>query len=139
GMALPMATVADGLSNVLMVGECSDYAYSANRVENRVDGSHPNGWYTSAMSPGSPPRYLTPGPLAMLPPRPYSIFNLTTINDPPTSPYLEGTPTTPGMYRGGGEPMNPLTSPHSGGVHGLLGDGSVRFLSNSIALITLKS
>ncbi len=35
-------------------------------------------------------------------------------------------------------PNNPLTSAHVGGVHGLLGDGAVRFLSENIDIETLR-
>lgn len=35
-------------------------------------------------------------------------------------------------------PNNPLTSEHVGGVHALLGDGAVRFLSNNIDIETLR-
>ncbi len=35
-------------------------------------------------------------------------------------------------------PNNPLTSAHVGGVHGLLGDGAVRFISDNVDIETLR-
>lgn len=46
------------------------------------------------------------------------------------------TATGGAQYRYGANTM--LTSSHTGGVHGLLGDGSVRFISDNINLLTLQ-
>ncbi|MCA9117217.1 MAG: DUF1559 domain-containing protein [Planctomycetaceae bacterium] len=51
------------------------------------------------------------------------------------------SPNPPAAPAGGDQtyaPNNPLTSPHEGGVHTLLADGATRFISENIALETLR-
>jgi prepilin-type N-terminal cleavage/methylation domain-containing protein len=133
--SIPISKVPDGTSNTLVVGECSNYAYDANRTEKRVDGSYPNSWYTGASGAGIPPNYGTKfGFMALAQPA----KNITTIHFAPNSVFVQGTTTAPGMNSSSGA-MNPLMSAHAGGVQGLLSDGSVRFLGNSVDLDTLKS
>jgi prepilin-type N-terminal cleavage/methylation domain-containing protein len=48
-------------------------------------------------------------------------------------------PKTAPPYSGAGFNTTPMTSFHTGGVHVLLGDGAVRFVSDNIALDTLLS
>jgi len=135
--ALSASSVNDGMSNTLVIGECSDYSYSADRQENRVDGSHPLAWYSGTGASGSPPAYANPHPLLKSGPPP-DVYNLTSVNYPPNALFVAGSSSNPGMNRNGGAPMNPLTAPHTGGVTTLLADGSVRFIGNTINLTTLK-
>lgn len=129
------ALITDGMSNTLMVGECSEFGYSATKEQRRIDGSHLQSWYTGAWGLGTPPSYASSfGAMAPTP----QFNNITTINFSPNAVYIEQTAGSPGMWEGSA-PMNPLASAHTGGVLGVLADGSVRFISNSIHLPTLKS
>jgi hypothetical protein len=140
GILIPNASIAiskipDGTSNALIVGECSNYAYDANRAEKRVDGSYPNSWYTGTSSAGTPPNYGSKiGLMTLAQPA----KNITTIHFPPNATFVQGTSTVPGMNSSNGA-MNPMMSAHTGGVNALLADGTVRFLGNSIHLETLKA
>lgn len=60
-------------------------------------------------------------------------FNLTTIRYPPNTRdlALPGTGNNDGANNG-------IYSAHVGGVHALLGDGSVRFISENIDMGTLR-
>lgn len=129
------ALITDGMSNTLVVGECSEYGYSVTKEQHRIDGNYPHCWYTGGWGLGTPPSYVS-GVGVTFPTPP--VNNITTINFSPNAVYFEQTAATPGMWQGSA-PMNPLASAHTGGVLGGLADGSVRFISNSIHLPTLKS
>jgi len=132
--SLSLSTAIDGLSNTFIVGECSDYAYEQNGHGVNVDGSNLQSWISGAKSSGVPPEHVLPSnPGTRL-----EIYNLTSVHYPPNALFVGATPGQKGMQNMSG-PMNPLTSPHAGGVHGLLSDGSVRFLSESMHLWALKS
>ena len=132
--SLAFATATDGLSNTLIVGECSDYAYKPNGRGVNVDGSNPTSWISGSPYSGVPPAFDAPSASGVS----VRIYNLTSVHYSPNAPYVGGDSGQKGMQNASG-PMNPLTSPHSGGVHGLLADGSVRFLGQNMALWTLKS
>ena len=70
-------------------------------------------------------------------------FQLTTIRYQinqkqgwPDGPTNDGNCGSTGVCDDGGTNI-PLNSAHTGGVNGLLADGSVRFLQNNLALVTL--
>lgn len=119
--------VTDGTSNVMIIGEHSDWMIGANGVKVGT-GSSQHGW---AMGSGNNHRITTvetagggwDG----------RWFNLTSIR------YPIGTRTyaLPGIHVNQG-PNNPLISAHPGGVQVTLADGSVRFLTASMNLETLK-
>jgi len=118
-----MRDITDGSSNVMMVGETSDYMIDSTGKRKNVGAGCNLGWIAGTMATGTPPHYTGPN----------LHYNITTVRYPPgTRAYNQ-----PGILEGRG-PNNPLLSAHSGGVMSLLSDGSVRFLGNSIHLLTLK-
>ena len=133
GQAVTMSQLTDGTTNTIVVGEISDYAELVNPItgarENvRVDSGSPNGWGAGTVDKGTPPSLEFSSPV-LLP-----VFNLTTVR------YPIGTrdASLPGMLFQA-DPNSPLLSAHSGGAQCLLGDGSVRFLSENMDLTTLKN
>jgi hypothetical protein len=123
----------DGLSNTMMIGEQN------GRLERLVAGTYSDlaasgtthGWLMGLRVSGSPPNLR---PVAA--DNDERCFNLTTVRySPNQEPFANQL--FPGMGSNVGA-NNPLMSFHAGGVHILLGDGSVRFLSENIHLETLK-
>ena len=62
-------------------------------------------------------------------------FNLMTVRYAPN--YPADVNTTPGIGDNFGINL-PLNSAHSGGAHGLLGDGTIRFINNNVDMLTLR-
>lgn len=122
-----MSELIDGSSQIVMVGEASNYLIDRNGDQQRVDGSFPNSWITGTSATGTPPGYQGFSPLF-----PPPAYNITTIRYVPNSSYDQ-----PGIRNNHG-PNNPLASAHEGGVHLLLADGAVRFLSENVNLTTFK-
>jgi hypothetical protein len=58
-------------------------------------------------------------------------FNLTTIRYAPNAPAVINSTSWPGISDNFGV-NKPLNSAHTGGVHVLLVDGTVRFISNNV-------
>jgi prepilin-type N-terminal cleavage/methylation domain-containing protein/prepilin-type processing-associated H-X9-DG protein len=125
--AIRLRQIDDGLSNTLVVGECSDYAWNSQGTALRIDGGYPNGWLTGTSVLGTPPHYH---PSELAPPS----WNITTIRYAPNMRDYDRD----GIDNNRGA-NNPLVSPHPGGVHGLFADGSVRLISEEVELIVLKS
>ena len=127
---IKISQVADGTSNTLCVAEESDFAIDKTGAKQEVDGGYPLGWLTGTNSIGTPPNYVSATPAAA---PPTSAWNITTIRYQPNTGYsqagVEGNP------RG---PNNPLNSPHSGGFYGLMLDGSVHFINETLDLLTLR-
>ncbi len=118
GRARRFSQAVDGLSNIIVVGECSDFLVDvATGNPHRVDGSHPHGWMMGTHHDGNRRRE----------------FNLTTIRYPPNTRTFD----LPGIAPNHGA-NNPLMSAHKGGVQCLLLDGHVAFISENINLLTLK-
>lgn len=131
GMLIPNAfirqsQIADGSSNVIFVGESSDFAMDAAHNLKSIDGSYPMGWIMGTSATGTPPAYTTlkAGP---------SCWNVTTIRYRPNDRNYNQN----GIWDARGA-NNPLLSAHVGGVFCVLADSSVRFLSDSIDLLTFK-
>lgn len=123
-----MSELSDGTSNVMVVGEASNYAWNDSGQRVRVDGSFPNSWITGTSAVGAPPEYKAAFGTSVP-----SSFNITTVRWPPNAPF-----GLPGAEIQGRGPNNPMTSAHTGGVQVLLGDGSVRFVSDNLELLTLR-
>lgn len=64
-------------------------------------------------------------------------FNLTTVMYPPNAPAVVNNSAWPGIGDNYGV-NKPLNSFHTGGVQVLLGDGTVRFISDNINMFTLR-
>ncbi len=126
GVLLPGKTVGfkdmiDGTSNIMAVSEQSDFAKNAAGQQTRINNNH--GWMmgTGAVGENSNQRR----------------FNLTTVRYPPNAVKAIGGTTLQGVCLNDGA-NNGLFSPHVGGVQALLCDGSARFISENIDLVTLK-
>ncbi len=132
GILIPNANIklrdiSDGTSNMIVVGEASNFILDDNRDKQHVGGAYPMSWITGTFGKDTPPNY-EPTNLAFPPP----CYNITTIRYSPNSNYDQ-----PGIRNNHG-PNNPLASAHEGGVMVLLADGSARFVSENINLTTLK-
>lgn len=126
GMLLPIVALqfrdmSDGSSNIIMVSEQSDFAKNATGQQVVITNNH--GWMmgTGALDPNTNQRR----------------FNLTTIRYPPNAVKQVGGTSLPGVCNNDGA-NNGVFSPHAGGVHTLMGDGSTRFITENIDLTTLK-
>ena len=116
----------DGASNVVIVGECSNYIQDMSGIQRRIDGAFSLGWIKGTESTGTASNYT--GPAGVI----TRSVNLSTIMDPiglRQSP-IGKCPNT--------APNRPLLSAHPGGAHVLLADGAVRFLSENMDVIVLK-
>lgn len=113
--------MTDGTSNIIAISEQSNFAKSATGVEVKINNNH--GWMmgTDGLSETTNHRR----------------FNLTTIRYAPNAVTVIGGAVLPGVCNNDGA-NNGLFSPHIGGVHALLTDGSVRFLGDNMNLTTLK-
>lgn len=115
----------DGTSNTMIVGEISNWAYDAAGTRKHIDPSWPHGW---PMGAGQTVQITTAGGGSV-----ERHFNLTSVR------YPVGTKNyaLPGLDDNHGS-NNPLISAHPGGAQCALTDGSVRFLSDTMNLATLK-
>jgi prepilin-type N-terminal cleavage/methylation domain-containing protein len=121
--AIELDEVEDGLSNVIAVGETSDYAHDRSGLAFRIDGGHRVGWITGTSVRGVPPNYREP----------FAAWNLTTIQYAPNTTDYE----LPGIETDHG-PNNPLVSSHPGGVNTLRADASTHFVLESVDVVGLK-
>jgi prepilin-type N-terminal cleavage/methylation domain-containing protein len=119
--AVKFADITDGTSNVMAVSEQSDFAKNAASQNVVITNNH--GWMmgTSGLSETTNQRH----------------FNLTTVRYPPNAVKAVGGSVLPGVCNNDGA-NNGLYSPHTGGVQCALADGSARFISENIDLVTLK-
>lgn len=128
--AIKLKSMADGTTNILMVGEASDYGRDPNGNVGFIDGVHgimmggPNLTSIDGSPGGGFDRQ----------------FNLVSVRYRPNAPaYWDGTAANPWQGVGDNYGNNmPLNSAHGGGVNGLVADGSVRFISDNIDMLTLR-
>jgi prepilin-type N-terminal cleavage/methylation domain-containing protein len=132
GMFLPVeakkiSDITDGSTNQLMVGEASNFIHDTAGAPIQVNGAH-------GMMMGGPN-------LTRIDDCPGCTFdrqfNMTTVRYPPNAPAIDNDPAWPGIGNNFGE-NNPLNSPHEGGIQGLLGDGSARFIGENIDMLTFR-
>jgi prepilin-type N-terminal cleavage/methylation domain-containing protein/prepilin-type processing-associated H-X9-DG protein len=129
GVLLPnesknFASVTDGTSVTLLVGECSDYVLDAPNGQKVARINNHHGWLMGTSwrekVTDNTNRYER-------------CFNITTIRYPPNSvnTQMNGVANNDGSNNG-------LYSPHPGGVQVALVDGSVRFINDAINMFTLR-
>jgi prepilin-type N-terminal cleavage/methylation domain-containing protein len=126
--ALNFSAASDGLSNVLIVAEISNFAIDTSGNKKQIDTGYANGFICGTSGLSTPPTYVGPS-AASTPPT----YNLTTIRYAPNTVAYN----IDGVFDNSG-PNNPLASAHPGGVMALRGDGSVQFMANTIDLTMLK-
>jgi prepilin-type N-terminal cleavage/methylation domain-containing protein/prepilin-type processing-associated H-X9-DG protein len=134
---LTMANVTDGLSNTMFVGENGDFLVCQDGSKRDYRASSQHGWMIGSQHI-DPPTSTAGGD--------WRSFNMTTvrwsINDKKGTKLggsTPGWPNWPGDCAQFGVCENtstnvPLNSAHPGGVQVLMGDGSVRFLSETTTM-----
>ncbi len=126
--AISIARITDGTSNVVMIGECSDYVLDATGAKLRIDGGMPSGWTRSTESSGTCVTYQNAS--SHIPTR---SFNLTTLMHQVGLRDFAASSSCLANF-----PNRPLLSAHLGGAYILMADGSVRFISDNADVLTVK-
>jgi len=138
-----MTGITDGTSNTILVGEQSDHLRDPNRqplTAGYTSGFGPTGLYMWTMGAANTP----PGSSGST--GDYRHFNCTSVRYSINAVGIVaagtvGTSATAhnaGVHNDGGTNF-PLSANHTGGVNVAMGDGSVRFLSNTTDLATLSA
>ena len=121
--------MTDGTSNSMVVGEYSGLAKGTGGTKQTVASAmntiNPTSWY--GFYDGNPPLVASPSQ-----DQPWNTYK--TVAYAPNL-YWNGAGSAVGAARN----QQSLKSEHVGGVHILLGDGAVRFISENIALATLQN
>ena len=110
--------VVDGTANTIAVGEQSDYARNQNDSPVQINNNH--GW-TMGSTGSSTERK----------------FGITNVRYPINTVNNTGGTLLAGVGNNDG-PNNGLFSPHTGGCHVVMVDGSVHFVSENIDMRTLR-
>jgi prepilin-type N-terminal cleavage/methylation domain-containing protein/prepilin-type processing-associated H-X9-DG protein len=130
GVLVPNATIrpsqiTNGLSKTLLVGEQSDFAFSAQKgYQLRIGSAFVKGWFAGTKQLGTPPDYNDDTA---------PFYNISTIRYRLNEHNYE----LPGVYLDAGQ-NNSLLSPHPGIVNLLYCDGSVHGLEDIIDVPLLK-
>jgi len=133
GNFIKIAQITDGTSNTLVVSEQNNFLRTQNGSRVAWGTGLLHGWMIGWHS-ASPPPTGNGGDARH--------FQMTTVRYPINQ--LTGWPDPPGNCGATGVCANtgsniPLNSAHTGGVNGLMGDGSVRFLSQNLAINALAA
>jgi prepilin-type N-terminal cleavage/methylation domain-containing protein len=132
GRSIGFKDMTDGTSNVMVVGEASNFIWSADPAAGGSKTVAVNGAHGIMMgTPNLTTVENSPGAMFERP------FNLTTVRYAPNAPAIDNNVNWPGVGDNYGS-NNPLSSAHTGGVQILLGDGSARFLSDNVDMLTLR-
>lgn len=126
---IKMRDFRDGSSNTMLIGEQSGQGRDASGSSVDIRSSHNNGaWMGNsyAETPNGTPTTWTAN-------NAQRCYNETTIR------YSVGHQLRDSATMSGDRCNSPIQSAHTGGAHILLGDGSVRFISNSLELVTEKN
>lgn len=126
------SNATDGLSNTLFAAEHSDYIYDTAGVNKTVQVSGTHGMIMG--SPNLNPQEGAQFNSGWMFDRQ---FNAVTVRYAPNAPARDNHPSWPGVGDNFGS-NNPLNSAHAGGVHGVFGDGSVRFIGDNVDMLTLR-
>jgi prepilin-type N-terminal cleavage/methylation domain-containing protein len=122
-----MADLTDGTTNIILVGEQNNWITDAANNKNDWRGSQPHSFAMGFNRRTRPSGGGDPGDLRA--------FNTTTIRYQINAPRMVGQPGV-----GGNLGNNiPLNSAHTGGANMLIGDASVKFMRDSMTLLTLQN
>jgi len=129
---LTFASLLDGLSNTLVVSEHADFMTTLNGSKQPWTAAGPHGWTIGWGNQSIPPLTGNGGDLRA--------FNITTIrygiNQKRGWADAPGNCGSQGVCDNTGQNI-PLNAAHACGVNALLGDGSVRFIRDSVSVQTL--
>ena len=123
-----MRDITDGTSNTMIVGEQSDWLMNGSSQRDTRSCVEFSAWMGNNTSPGVPTGNNTWT-------YQQEILQTTTLRYPINFKTYSST-AGDGMAHGGAN--KPIQSIHSGGAHVLMGDGAVRFLSESLHINTVK-
>lgn len=133
GRSIGFKDMTDGTTNVMVVGEASNFVWTAAPAAGGSKTVPVNGVHGIMMGTA------TLATVEAAPGRSFErLFNLTTVRYAPNAPAV---PSDTASWPGTGDnfgPNNPLSSAHTGGVQVLIGDGSARFISDNIDMLTLR-
>lgn len=136
--SIGFSDMTDGTSNIMVVGEASNFIWTAAQSAGGTKTVAVNGAHGIMM--GSPDVLTVEERNRIHGQNNYTFerpFNLTTVRYAPNAPAINNDANWPGVGDNYGS-NNPLSSAHTGGVQILLGDGSARFLSENVDMLTLR-
>ncbi len=133
GRSIGFKDMTDGTTNVMVVGEASNFVWTAPQAAGGSKSVPVNGAHGIMMgTPNLTTVDASPGGGFE------RLFNCTTVRYAPNAPAV---PSDTASWPGTGDnygPNNPLSSAHTGGIQVLLGDGSSRFISENMDMLTLR-
>ena len=132
GGAVKLSSISDGTSNTLIISEQSDFLWLQDNTKVSWATGSLHGWFIGFYRNITPPTIGNGGD--------NRTFQMTTIrykiNQKKGWPNGSGNCASTGVCDNVGTNI-PLNAAHSGGVNGLMADGSVRFLSDDLSLAIL--